>query len=152
MPVSRVAQRPPRPPVNKGKAPARQETYGEGPSAPRAVRVRQEMAGEGTSSPRIDPHDGMAGIFKNIQGLYGLTTKKVAEEILAGASTTDSEATPSQNIMVVPLQEIRGEGVGASQPLEARTNKACLPPRADIKIGVATTIEEKNIVISLREQ
>ncbi|GAB2303794.1 hypothetical protein Dimus_037773, partial [Dionaea muscipula] len=69
----------------------------------------------------------MAGIFKNIQGLYGLTTKKVAEEILAGASTTDSEATPSQNIMVVPLQEIRAEGVGASQPLEQEQTRLASP-------------------------
>ncbi|GAB2281283.1 hypothetical protein Dimus_015885 [Dionaea muscipula] len=43
MPVSGVAQRPPRPPINRGKAPTRQETYGEGPSAPRVVPARQEM-------------------------------------------------------------------------------------------------------------
>ncbi|GAB2297980.1 hypothetical protein Dimus_032062 [Dionaea muscipula] len=47
------------------------------------------------------PHSSMAGIFKNIQGLYGLTTKKAIEEIVGGA--TDSEATQSQNLEVVPL-------------------------------------------------
>ncbi|GAB2266302.1 hypothetical protein Dimus_001316, partial [Dionaea muscipula] len=60
--VSRVAQRPPRPPINRGKPPARQETFGEGPFAPRVVPARQEMVGEGPYAPRIDPHDGAATV------------------------------------------------------------------------------------------
>ncbi|GAB2273183.1 hypothetical protein Dimus_007986 [Dionaea muscipula] len=60
MPVSGVAQRLPRPPINRGKAPVRQETFGEGPFAPRVVPARQEMVGEGLSAPRIGPHDGAA--------------------------------------------------------------------------------------------
>ncbi|GAB2268448.1 hypothetical protein Dimus_003407 [Dionaea muscipula] len=46
----------------------------------------------GTARGHHQASPSMAGIFKNIQGLYGLMTKKAAEEILAGAST-DSEAT-----------------------------------------------------------
>ncbi|GAB2293015.1 hypothetical protein Dimus_027237, partial [Dionaea muscipula] len=79
----------------------------------------------------------IAGIFKNIQGLYGLTAKKDAEEILGGA-TTDSEATQSQNIEVVPLQIVRLEGEGTEQSLEpekvrhasptGRVLRSALPP------------------------
>ncbi|GAB2299305.1 hypothetical protein Dimus_033377 [Dionaea muscipula] len=60
--VSGVAQRPPRPPINKGKAPARQKKYGEGPFAPRVVPARQEMVGEGPSAPRKDSHDGITTV------------------------------------------------------------------------------------------
>ncbi|GAB2275624.1 hypothetical protein Dimus_010381 [Dionaea muscipula] len=55
----------------------------------------------------------MAGIFKNIQGLYGLTTKKAVEEILVG--TTDLEATQSNE--PAPLQELRPEREGGDDEI-----------------------------------
>ncbi|GAB2288403.1 hypothetical protein Dimus_022736, partial [Dionaea muscipula] len=57
----------------------------------------------------------MGGIFKRVQGLYGLTGKKATEEILGGISTTNSEATPE---VAMPLQEIRPKGVATSSAQE----------------------------------
>ncbi|GAB2300042.1 hypothetical protein Dimus_034083, partial [Dionaea muscipula] len=69
----------------------------------------------------------IAGIFKNIQGLYGLTGKKAAEAILGDANTTDSEATPSQSNEPAPLQEVRPEGVGTSHPQEQEQVRPASP-------------------------
>ncbi|GAB2301960.1 hypothetical protein Dimus_035983, partial [Dionaea muscipula] len=52
---------------------------------------------------------GMSRIFKRVTGLYDLTAKNVAAEVLGDASATSSEATPLQSLGVVPLQEVRME-------------------------------------------
>ncbi|GAB2292639.1 hypothetical protein Dimus_026876 [Dionaea muscipula] len=60
----------------------------------------------------------MTTMFKRVQGLYVATANKAREDILGGVDTTDKEATPDQQMGLVPLQAVRIEGVGTSQSQE----------------------------------
>ncbi|GAB2268385.1 hypothetical protein Dimus_003348 [Dionaea muscipula] len=142
MSVSGVVQRPPRPPINRGKAPARKETFGEGPSALRVVPARREMVGEGPSAPRTDPHDDELEHFRRymVEREYlaeqGRRSEDIPSEVIA-SHMEHREPRVREAVAETPVARSVLAARGAAPMMREAAMPQVLCPRFVKSLGLA---------------